>query len=461
MLYDESPLSLYIGQNPSAKRGNIPVIPIWYIAPTIGSIVLAFTLPYSFKLESRGKKSFFLIVTSFYITTRIISSIYLYGVIGYSGTWDLRSYFFVQGDGILNGLLPYRDFPSSASPLFSYLLTLPLLLWNHPLAINILFAVFDLAVLVLGFYYTRDSFGEKKARLFVWQYSLIPVVWLFVVFWNQDEAIMALFLLLSMWCVKKEREDLASVFIAFGFLFTKFLFALFALAPLSMFKNKVRGVLVSIFMIVIGYIPFVILLGSDILQPIFTEAGKAPIGANIWVIPSFFGIELGSIPEITFVALLVIVLGPFFIPDNLLGFFERSPLKNWIHSLMKLSLEKRFVLISLIFMTFAWKSLSFYIGSFIPIIIIVCFLNREELGLDRKLTEMLYYVYCGALAMLYYGERVLLTEQVFTIDWWIGLTLLFSVVLIQTLWIWLIIKSHSNEYETTHQHELIEPEMQN
>ncbi len=416
------------------------MFPVWYFTLVVGSIVLAILVPYLFKLETREKKLYFLLIAIFYLLTRVLTSVYLYGFTGYEGTWDLRGYFYVQGDGILHGLLPYRDFPSSFSPPFSYLLALPLLFWNHPLAINILFTLFDLAVLVLGFYYTQNWFGEKKARLFALQYSLIPIIWLFVVFWNQDEAITAIFLLLSMWFVKNDREDLAILAIGLGFLFTKFLFILFALVPLSMFKNKLRGFLLVVLLICIGYVPFILLLGADIFSPIFYEAGMSAIGANIWVIPRFFGVELGSIPIIAFMICLILVIGPYFIPNKLRPVFERGPMKTWIHSLISLSLEKRFVLLSLIFMTFAWKTLSFYVGSFIPIIIIVCFLNRDELGWDTKITELLYYIYCGALAMLYYGERVLFTGQTFTLDWWIGFVLLLTVIFVQLIWIWSLLK---------------------
>lgn len=424
------------------------MIPIWYIGLVVGSILAAYLGSRVFTSRAIDERLFLVLAIGTYVLTRILSAVVLYGVVGYEGTWDLNVNFYGIAVNILGGQVPYRDFQCSYSPYFNYLLVLPILLWRHPLAINALFTFFDAAVLVMAFAYIKISSAGQQVRQFVLQYLLIPFVWLFLVFWNQDETICAFFLVAALWLQRRGKEDWAALVLGLGFLFTKFIFALFALAVLSTFKRKLRQTIIILAVVGAGFLPFVAVSGANVLMPL-SEAGGPVIGANVWVIARFLGLQLGITANIVLLATLLVVVLLLFLPVRLIHQLSRGALDRVTGVLRCSSVNQRLVLFSLIFMVLASKTLAFYLGVFAPFLILVCLLNGSRLGLDGRITQLLYYTYGAAMPLLYYGELGLDSGVMSSVDWITGLALVVVVVAVQAIWIWAIPRSSTTEVQFT------------
>ncbi|MFW9965147.1 MAG: hypothetical protein ACFFCX_16365, partial [Candidatus Sifarchaeia archaeon] len=146
-------------------------VPDWYIGIIIASILVMILGPRLFGIDKLSKRTFLLIILVFFIGSRIGSFFVLYFEIGYAGTGDLNNVFYEQARSLIEGGIPYIDFSSNYSPYFCFLIALPVIFWNHPVAINTILILFDFLTLSVGYKLTSVYFDQSFVRKFTWLYS--------------------------------------------------------------------------------------------------------------------------------------------------------------------------------------------------------------------------------------------------------------------------------------------------
>ena len=369
-------------------------------------------------------KKYIILLLIGFIATRVISIIYLYFVAGFSGTNDLNNLFAYQAGQILEGKIPYLDFECHYSPYFPYLLSIPYLFGNQAVSILFLFVIFDLVVLVVGGIYVSSTWAFKHRNKFYWIYSFIPFTWLFISYWNQDEVISSLFLIFSLLLITRDQEQNAAIFMGVGFLVTKFLLLIFFIPLFLLMKRPLRNSLLTMGVIVIGYLPF-IAVGANVLMPLTEEVGYPAVGSNPWVILETFGISYPwFLPHVAVIGCLLLLFLIYSVGSRL----------------QHLSPEATIVLFSLVYMLVGKKSFSFYIPFFLVFLIIV-FMRLYKTHENRKMISFVFLIYVLSFSLLYQSVIVFKLMHVLTLDWIISL-LIYSVATIsQVMMIWILVNS--------------------
>src|SRR5262249_6116335 len=157
-----------------------------------------------------------------WVATRVAFAVLVWGLFGHLSL-DSRTWFVPQARAVLAGGLPYRDFESVHGPLFAPLLAPAV-------------AVFrglgpGLVVLAARLVPWRAlAAAEGEASDAAWAWVAMPIVWISVVRYSQDEPLAALFVALTWLALKRDRPVGAGLALAAGFLCSKPLLPLPALA---------------------------------------------------------------------------------------------------------------------------------------------------------------------------------------------------------------------------------------
>lgn len=245
---------------------------------------------------------------------------------------------------MLEGKIPYKDFESSYSPLFPYLLGFSYMLVPQFSAAVLLFMSFA-ALTTVFLYKTLNVLYPQHKEKITLLFLLSPMLWVFSIGLYQDEMVSAFFLILSFYLWITGRKDYSMLVLGLGFAFTKIIFLIFIPVFLLNSRNKFRHIAILSLILFLIFIPFVI-LGADILQPIKDEAGFIQ-GPTIWSVMNFFGINL-----VKFILPLfsIILFSSYFL----------------IHK-FNISVLDGVLLVSLLFMLFSSKTIEFYASIFIPL----------------------------------------------------------------------------------------------
>jgi len=417
-------------------------VPDWYAAIIIASLSIMILGPRLFGIDKLSKRTFLVLILFFFIVSRLGSFFLLYFEIGYGGTGDLNNVFYLQARTLIEGGFPYVDFSTNYSPYFCFLIALPLLLWNDPIAINLVFFVFDFLTLLVGYKLVSRYLNESNTRTFVWFYSFIPLSWLFIVYWNQDEVLLSFFLLTAAYLLSHGREKESAVTLGIGFLFTKFLFIVFCLPLVIYYRKPIRSVLVATFIVLIGYIPF-ILTGADILIPLKNEAGYGAVGSNPWVILESLGIQTGILPHVISLGglgiLFVLCLLPTLATNQ--NWLEKP--REWGERILNLGMPGVMILFSLTFMLLSKKSFSFYSVIFVAFLLVVIIQIDDNVKASQKtaiMVKILFYSYIALISALYLVELTIGPSDLLSISWIAAIGYVSIVIFIQVVMIHLVLR---------------------
>ncbi len=80
---------------------------------------------------------------------RFLPWLAVYVVAGFATQSDVSTVFWPQAHGVVEGGLPYRDFECFYSPLFPYLIALPVLLWNDPRVLVLFLSLLEAVTVAL------------------------------------------------------------------------------------------------------------------------------------------------------------------------------------------------------------------------------------------------------------------------------------------------------------------------
>lgn len=346
------------------------------------SVIVILTI---FKIKSLYnwiRTNYFLSAIGIFLITRVALFIVLYYLIGYGGPGDLRNYWFPWGQSILNGEIPYLDFWLDHSVLLPYLLAVPLIFQNKATSIVLSFILVDALTTLFTFLLAKEIYNKEIAFNSILLYLLSPISWYFIVPFAQEESIIALFLLISLYLWIKGREKISMLSLGLMFSVTKCLTAIFFIPFVIYFRNiKIKNKLVNfsillstIFLI---YLPFV-LAGADIFQPFHAAMGTSILGVNLWALLMVLGYNAGSESFIIlFISLLVTTIFLYRISNKNKEYILYAPL-----------------FIALIFLVFSKRSFIFYVLQILPLISI--FIASR---LERRffLWSFIIYGFFGAL----------------------------------------------------------------
>jgi hypothetical protein len=196
------------------------------------------------------------------------------------GTPDLMLYYLPQARKVLSGLVPGVDFPSSYSPLFTYLTAAPLLVWDHPASLVALILAFE----ALGLIGTWCGLGLGRAApatqaIVAAAYALNPVFLWYTGVAAYQGAVIFGFFGAGLWLF--HRSWLSAGCFAAALPFTKLLAVL--AWPTPTLRRKGTAAAVVCIAAASGVMGLLYARGLDFISPLLVEARDTSNG-NLWML---------------------------------------------------------------------------------------------------------------------------------------------------------------------------------
>lgn len=232
--------------------------------------------------ERIGKKiSFFLFII--FLLSRLMTFYVVFVVFGINPQSDIPSYYYPQAKQVLNGLIPYRDFLSSYSPLFPYFTSISLLIYDSAKSIIFFSIIIEILSLIVWYLISQKTLNEQTAIKSLFIYTFNPISIILVSISGQNQIWISLFIGLTYLLMINKNYFLAGFCFSIGFLVTKFLILLFLLPIIMFYKHSTR--------FLIGFIPSVViiysllwLLNVDFFIPLKIEANDFTSGNVIYIL---------------------------------------------------------------------------------------------------------------------------------------------------------------------------------
>jgi hypothetical protein len=202
-----------------------------------------------------------------------------------------------RASAIINGSVPYRDFPSESPPLIMYLFVIPQLAGGSAAAYQVFFSLFAIAT-SLSFYLLLRRFDESKAFHVGLLYLSLPYAFLEFTLGVQDEAITAFFFVLPLLIFVNRRYLQTAMTATMGFWVKFFNFLLMPIMFLKTPGRSIRGkeVLIVVVTSILVATPFLILAGTGFLdfpQYYFLDNPAAQTGGRGSISPWHF-LDMGG-----------------------------------------------------------------------------------------------------------------------------------------------------------------------
>jgi hypothetical protein len=214
-------------------------------------------------------------------------------------------YYHAPAQAALRGALVYRDFESSYSPLFAYVLAPAVWLWNSPKSIMLLAVFIEAAAVWVWLKIARRLLDRDRLQQVLIAATFSSVPWLISATTGQNQMWIALFVGLSFLLQLDGRSAASGLVYGVGFLCTKFLILLFGPVLLFSARHRVRWLVSA------GILPIVVYgalfaAGADFLMPLRAEAADVTSG-NLPYLVTAFGMMLRD--PATSGALILILVG--------------------------------------------------------------------------------------------------------------------------------------------------------
>lgn len=227
-------------------------------------------------LEPIGEKystQSFILISLFF---RIIPFIIIYLILNIDARSDVQM-FYDSAKHAIKGEIVYKDFESAYSPLFAYLTSLPLFLWDSPKAI-----ILELIIVEIGILWISLRLWNIAVFWGLF-YLCLPASFVLSVLGGQEDIWMWGMVALALHIYQKSKNEyVLGLFLGIGFLVSKALFIL--LFPSLFFFSK-RRIPFLAGLASIGIPSFIILFSVmqwDFLLPI--QQANDPRLPNIWSI---------------------------------------------------------------------------------------------------------------------------------------------------------------------------------
>jgi hypothetical protein len=241
-------------------------------------------------LRSLSWSSFTQVTLALLLATRMVVYIVVFLFLDLPAQSDVAGAYYPQAKAALSGLLPYRDFPSSYGPMFSYLAALPLLVWDSPKSIILLTIVFEILSFLLWMRILGMAADAEVARHAAWLYLFSAFPLWNVAILGQNQVWVSALLALSILLAVAYRPISSGLTFALSIIFVKFLSGIFLPGVVSFTKKPVQWISAFGLSLVAAY-GICYAFGLDILLPIKGEGLDATSG-NIWYLLSVLGLEI-------------------------------------------------------------------------------------------------------------------------------------------------------------------------
>lgn len=204
------------------------------------------------------------------------------GLVRYS---DLMLYYTPEARQVLAGLAPYRDFPTSYGPLYTYLNAAALFVWNHPAAIALLVVLFEIAAVRLFVRLaSRHADGEAAIARTLFVYLLNPAAFYWSGMLGYNSPVVLVFWVLALGAALASRPAASAAALAASVVAGKFLGVL--MGPVWLLAARRRIVVVAA-VAAAGIAGLLVArqMGIDLTLPLQREGHRSTAG-NLWFLAS-------------------------------------------------------------------------------------------------------------------------------------------------------------------------------
>lgn len=212
-----------------------------------------------------------------FVMLRLVPFVCVYLVLNQEPRNDVE-FFYRKATAVLQGKLVYRDFMSYHGPLFSYLISWPLLLWHNGKVLVLLMALVELVIAIATLHRYRDA-SDTPVVWFV-LYFLLPLPFVALVLCGQEDEWMWGFCLLTLALPPGRRFSFwCGVVWGIGMLTIKFMLIVFLIPLFFVVPNRFQYVAG---LLVVGLPSMLILyalVGMDFLMPI--QHSSLPMTPNL------------------------------------------------------------------------------------------------------------------------------------------------------------------------------------
>lgn len=220
-------------------------------------------------------------IPSLWALTRLLPWLVIYMLLGFQPQSDVATAFWPQGLGASEGRLPYRDFETFFSPLFPYLLALPLLLWKDPRALILFLSVLEALTVSLTLRASDSSPSLAARARWLAFYFLAPGPLLLSVIGGQEDFLVWSGGLVLWLCFRRWREFGAGLAAVACALVTKPLFIIPAAAVLGLSRRRWHYVAAALPLALLVLVTLWLMVGREFLQVLSQTGNVTP--PNIWI----------------------------------------------------------------------------------------------------------------------------------------------------------------------------------
>jgi hypothetical protein len=157
------------------------------------------------------------------IVSRLAVYFGLFFVLRFAPRGDIPAYYWQEGNNVLSGLLPYRDFPSSYAPLHPYLDAWLIRMWHSPLSIIIFSVCAELVLLPIWLRVGRAFLSEQELRTGALLYLSSAISLQFVAIDGQDNVVVAMCLAFAVFLLFRNRLVASGAALGLSAVMIKFL----------------------------------------------------------------------------------------------------------------------------------------------------------------------------------------------------------------------------------------------
>jgi hypothetical protein len=225
-----------------------------------------------------------------FILTRILPFIVVYLILNQTPRGDVP-FFYWKASSVYEGKIVYKDFWSYHAPVFSYILTIPLLFWHSPKAIVLLLCVGEYICLMLTKKYYEKQDSSINSTKFSLIYLLLPAPFVIMLLGGQEDIwLWGIGVVAMMSYGRTKNLFLFSFILSIGLVVLKITFVLI-FVPIFFskhFKNKILLLAGSLALLIPVFGVTYYFVGTDFLM--FIKHTETPFSPNFHSIlhPFFF-----------------------------------------------------------------------------------------------------------------------------------------------------------------------------
>jgi hypothetical protein len=268
--------------------------------------VLACSSP---RLQRLPGRQFDRLTSIAFAVTRLGLFCLVFFVLHLAARGDVPTFYWPEANHILEGLRPYRDFPSSYAPLHPYLDAIVIRIWHSPLAIILLAILAECSILPLWHSFSRTFLSEEESRNATLLYLTSAISLQFVTIDGQNTVIIGVLLSLALLLLSFRRELLSGVVTGLSIGAIKFLPLLFVPAFFLSIQKRWRW-LVGAALPILAVYGTAVALHLSILTPLQREGNNKGAGNLPFLVESILG---ASLPSRLWDLLLLVVLAAIFL----------------------------------------------------------------------------------------------------------------------------------------------------